>query len=79
MKQVSWNLKRSCKIDLSILINQGEDHIFRARTQRKCSYKSGSIYRKPQIHIVRALTLQAGIQAKEQSFHGKLFDVGAGK
>ena len=76
IKLVSWQVKRACKTTQSILINQGEDQIFRDRSLNAFTSLVPCIGNY-ETYLVRASILQAVVKAKDQ-FKGKLLDVGAG-
>lgn len=76
IKLVGWQLKRSLQITQSIVINRGEDQIFRDRSENAFTNLVPCIGNY-ETYLVRASILEAVMQAKVQ-FHGKLLDVGAG-
>ena len=76
VKLIAWQLKRSFQITQSIVINRGEDQIFRDRSENPFTRQVPCIGNYEN-YLVKALILEAVMQAKVQ-FHGKLLDVGAG-
>jgi hypothetical protein len=76
LKLVSWRIQRTCQEAHSILINRGEDRIFRDQSPNGFTGLIPCIGNY-ETYLVRSWILQAVEQAK-QRFHGKLLDVGAG-
>jgi SAM-dependent methyltransferase len=76
IKLLTWKLKRSLQIAQSIVIDRGEDQIFRDRSENGFTNIVPCIGNY-ETYLVRSLILQAVVEAKDQ-FHGKLLDVGAG-
>jgi len=76
IKLVAWQAKRACKTAQSVLMNQGEDQIFRDRSENAFTNLVPCIGNY-ETYLVRESILQAVVKAKDQ-FMGKLLDVGAG-
>ena len=76
IKLVRWHSKRTYQIAKSIVINRGEDQIFRDHSGNAFTSLVPCIGNY-ETYLVRASILQAVMQAKDQ-LHGKLLDVGAG-
>jgi len=73
---VSWQLKRAFQITKTIVINRGEDQIFRDHSENTFTSLAPCIGNY-ETYLVRQSILKAVMEAKDQ-FHGKLLDVGAG-
>jgi SAM-dependent methyltransferase len=76
IKLLAWQSKRALQITQAIVINRGEDQIFRDRSENAFTSLVPCMGNY-ETYMVRASILKAVVEAKDQ-FHGKLLDVGAG-
>ena len=76
VKLLAWQVKRAFQTGQAIVINRGDDQIFRDRSENAFTGLVPCIGNY-ESYLVRASILQAVMHAKDH-FHGKLLDVGAG-